>query len=376
LTRGYRHAKLSNTETQWRYFCLANQFNSKPILENKTTGFLEGKLLKIPYFRVAAVIFIAFASLFLANAIASNFDNESMTDEEEEIIRKSSFVYAAEDLNLQENIIEESYFDGSYFEDTNILVQNSAFVANNSPTGVLSSLASERSGVITYEVQQGDIPSGIASMFGITTNTLLWANNLSAWSKIKAGQELVVLPVSGVKHTIKKGETLDKIVKTYKGSTEETIAMNGLPANGNLTVGQDIIIPDGQKPVEYVPKAKTYAYTQEELGPYGDTSHGFPWGQCTWYVAQKRYVPWNGDAKTWLKKAIGYGFETGTEPKPGSIISLRGNTWLMKRYGHVAYVEAIEGDTIIISDMNYLGLGIKSVRTISKNDWRILGYIY
>ncbi|MBU4284866.1 LysM peptidoglycan-binding domain-containing protein [Patescibacteria group bacterium] len=337
---------------------------------------MEEKLLKIPYFKVAAVIFIGFGSLFLTNAIAGSLNNDSATSEEEEMIRRSSFVYASKDLNLAETIIEESYFDGSYFEDSNVVIQNSAFVANNSPTGALSTLSLERSGIITYEVQQGDIPSGIASMFGITTNTLLWANNLSPLSKIKAGQELIILPVSGIKHTVKNGETLDKIVKTYKGNSEETIAMNGLPANGNLAIGQDIIIPDGQKPVEYAPKAKIYAYSTEELGPYGSTSHGFPWGQCTWYVAQKKYVPWNGDAKTWLKKAVGYGFETGIEPRPGAIISMRGNTWIMKRYGHVAYVEAVNEDSITISDMNYLGLGIKSVRAISRNDWRILGYIY
>lgn len=233
-------------------------------------------------------------------------------------------------------------------------------------------MAGERGGIITYEVQPGDIPSEIASIFGITTNTLLWANNLSPWSNIKPGQTLVILPVSGVKHTVKSGETLDSIVKKYKGDLEKTIALNGLPADGSLAVGQGIVIPDGQKPVEYVPVSRIYAvYSPEELGPYGDDSHKFPWGQCTWYVAQKRYIPWNGNAKTWLQKAIAYGFATGIEPSIGAIMVTKENSY----YGHVAYVEAVDGNFVTISEMN-LGLGIKKIRTLHKDDWRITGYIY
>lgn len=256
-------------------------------------------------------------------------------------------------------------------ESSNVLVHDSAFVANNSPIAV-SPLTSERTGIITYEVQKGDIPSEIASMFGITTNTLLWANNLSPTSKIKVGQKLTILPVDGVLYTIKKGDTLDAIVKTYKGDKEKTIDLNDLPANGALAIGQEIIVFEGQKPIQYIPaSARTYAsYTREELGPYGDTSHRFPWGQCTWYVAQKRYIPWNGDAKTWLAKAPQYGFETGTEPKVGAIVSTRESI-----YGHVAYVEAVDENTITISEMS-LGRGIKRVRVLDQDDWRIRGYIY
>ena len=231
--------------------------------------------------------------------------------------------------------------------------------------------AGQRSGIVEYEVQPGDIPSEIAAAFGISTNTLLWANNLNILSKIKVGQKLVILPVSGLKYTIKKGDTIESIVKKYKGDKDRTIAFNALPANGNLTIGQDIIIPDGQKPVEYVPKPTYAHYSAEELGPYGKDSHKFPWGQCTWYIAQKRYIPWGGNAKTWLKQAIAHGFATGIEPTIGSIVVTKEN----RAYGHVAYVEIVGENTITISEMN-LGYGVKKLRTLSKDDWRILGYIY
>lgn len=331
-----------------------------------------GKPLKIPFFRVIAVFCVVLVVLFITTAIAGSFNDDFSGAENESTTVRGSFVYATEYLNPYEEIIEEAYFDDGLVGSSNIVLQNSAFVANNSPAEVSPFLASDRNEVIVYEVQQGDIPSEIATMFGITTNTLLWANNLTPTSKIRTGQKLTILPVSGVLHTVIAGDTLNSIVKQYKGNTEKTIAMNGLPANGNLSVGQKIIIPDGQKQTQYIPaSARTYAsYTQEELGPYGNTSRNFPWGQCTWYVAQKRYVPWNGDAKSWLANAKAYGFETGTEPKVGAIVSTRESI-----YGHVAYVEAMDDTTITISEMS-LGRGIKRVRVLNQDDWRIRGYIY
>ena len=78
----------------------------------------------------------------------------------------------------------------------------------------------------------------------------------------------------------------------------------------------------------------------------------------------------NGDAKTWLAKAPKYGFEIGTEPKVGAIVSTRESV-----YGHVAYVEAVTDNTITVSEMS-LGRGIKRTRILNQDDWRIRCYIY
>jgi LysM repeat protein len=250
-------------------------------------------------------------------------------------------------------------------------LQNSAFLAANSPSTISSYLGEQRSGIVTYTVQPGDIPSQIASAFGISTNTLLWANNLSIWDYIKPGQKLVILPVSGIKYTIKKGDDLEKIVKDYKGDLDKTIEFNGLPADGTLAVGQEIIIPDGTKPVYYYPQTTSYAASYTLPTSSSSCSHVFPWCQCTWYVAQKRCVPWSGHAKTWIYKAPQYGFATGQVPRAGAIVQTRENGY----YGHVAYVESVNGSYITISEM-HLGRCVKKVRTLNVNDWRIVGYIY
>jgi surface antigen len=316
------------------------------------------------------VIFIVSAFVFMISAIAGGSEDVSAEDESE-AIRKGSFVYAAQYLNPEEFIIEEAYADGELAEDLSIALKDGSIVAACSPSTLSSVLRDQRSGVITYEVQPGDVISEIATAFGVSTYTLLWANDMSVWDLIKPGQKLTILPVSGILHTVKKGETLDKVVKSYKGDLEKTITFNGLPANGNLAVGQQIIIPDGEKVDSYRPRAYATSTYNDFPRPYADESHKFPWGQCTWYVAQRRYIPWSGHAKTWIYKAPQYGFATGNEPKVGAIVQTRENSY----YGHVAYVENVGGDYITISEM-HLGKGIKKIRTLNKDDWRIIGYIY
>lgn len=326
-------------------------------------------LFKLSYLRAGAVIFIVLIIFSLSHR-AGSFGNYPI-DEITEIVRKGSFVYASQYLNPEEVIIEEAYISGEYFESSNAILQDSAFVSTFCPSTITTFLGEERSGIVTYTVQPGDVPSQIASAFGITTNTLLWANDLSYWDYIKPGQELVILPVSGIKHTVKKGETLESIVKKYKADFDTTVEFNGIPADGKLAIGQEIIVPDGQKPVYYYPQTTSYATQTNFPRPYSGVSHSFPWGQCTWYVAQLRYVPWSGDARTWLYKAQQYGFATGSVPKPGAIVQTREGGY----YGHVAYVEAVNGPYITVSEM-HLGYGIRKVRTLHVNDWRIIGYIY
>lgn len=107
----------------------------------------------------------------------------------------------------------------------------------------------EHSGAIntqisTYVVQSGDTLSGIAQMFGVSVNTILWANDITKASGIQPGQVLVILPVSGVTHIVKKGETITGIVSKYEANLEEVLQYNDLEINSPLSVGQHIILPD------------------------------------------------------------------------------------------------------------------------------------
>ena len=111
-----------------------------------------------------------------------------------------------------------------------------------------------RDKIIEYEVQEGDNVASIAEKFGISTETVLWQNNLDAKSKIKIGQNLQILPVTGMSHKVSKGDTVYSIAKKYDTSPQAVV---DFPFNAfvndetfELAIGQIVIVPDGVKPKE------------------------------------------------------------------------------------------------------------------------------
>lgn len=128
------------------------------------------------------------------------------------------------------------------------IVENSLLMASNGPEGTLldTLIHKPKSDQISvYVVREGDTLSQIANMFGVDINTIKWSNDLTS-NLLKEGQTLVILPVSGIKHKVVKGDTLDSITKKYKGNKEEIISYNGLDSSSPLTIGSTIIIPDGE----------------------------------------------------------------------------------------------------------------------------------
>lgn len=120
-----------------------------------------------------------------------------------------------------------------------------ALLAETGPEGTLANIEENQSGTIsTYIVREGDTLSGIAKMFGVTTNTVRWANDISR-GLIRPGQTLIILPISGVQHTVGKGDTIRSIAKKYKADSNEIIQYNGLTEEAVLAVGDVILVPDG-----------------------------------------------------------------------------------------------------------------------------------
>lgn len=128
----------------------------------------------------------------------------------------------------------------------------SALVATDGPDGALPAasdptVAAANDGTIsTYTVQSGDSISSIAAHFGVSVNTILWANGLTIRSTIKRGDTLVILPVSGVAYTVKRGDTLSSIASAFHADQGEIATFNGLDASATVVVGDKLIIPGGE----------------------------------------------------------------------------------------------------------------------------------
>ncbi|MDB5178700.1 MAG: hypothetical protein JWN01_643 [Patescibacteria group bacterium] len=245
---------------------------------------------------------------------------------------------------------------------------------------VVSTAGNATRDISTYAVQPGDTLSGVASKFNITSSTLKWANELDDADAIKPGQELTILPVSGLLYTVQSGDTADSLAGSYSANAAQILSFNNAEVKG-LAVGMKIIIPDGVK--QEAPKAAPAAPATSSYGRVAGAStirptltnfaggaNGYSYGYCTYYVAGRRSVPssW-GNASSWYYNAQASGFSVGSQPVPGAI------AWTgAGYYGHVAYVEGVSGGMVTISEMNFNGNWNRvTSRTVSASSFR---YIY
>lgn len=235
-----------------------------------------------------------------------------------------------------------------------------------------------RADIQLYVTQAGDDVSTIAQKFGVTSDTIRWSNGLGSDS-VSAGVSLVISPINGIAYKVASGDTIDSIMAKYQADRDQVIAFNDIES-GALPVGEYIILPNAQ------PAARATAVTPSLTNVA--TSAGFAWGggavyggngydygYCTWYVKNRRPdLPNNlGNASTWKVLAQRAGFATGNVPRAGAVI------WTPPRdyYGHVGYVESVNGDgSVNVSEMNTVGWGVVSRKTLSAAQAAGYGYIY
>lgn len=131
-----------------------------------------------------------------------------------------------------------------------VIVGDEALLSETGPSGTIADVEEGRDdsvGMISnYVVQKGDTISLIAKMFNVSVNTIEWANDIKKGHYIQEGNNLIILPISGVKYTVKQGDSLKKIVTKYKGDIEEVLQYNDLKQDSMLAVGDIVIIPNGR----------------------------------------------------------------------------------------------------------------------------------
>ena len=117
--------------------------------------------------------------------------------------------------------------------------------------------------ITTYVVKPGDTLSEIAQKFNISVNTIRWANDLTTkTSKIKVGDELTILPVSGIEYKVKKGDTLSGIALKYGVDQSDILDYNDIePAS--IKVGMKLVIPNAE-PITPVVKKVSAPVTKKQ----------------------------------------------------------------------------------------------------------------
>ncbi|MDD3481124.1 MAG: peptidoglycan DD-metalloendopeptidase family protein [Patescibacteria group bacterium] len=125
-----------------------------------------------------------------------------------------------------------------------------------------------------YVVRSGDTLSGIATKFGVTTNSIKWSNsNVKDIDSIKPGVTLYIPTVTGIIYKVKKGDTIDLIAAKYKSKSSLIVSYNDLYGE-DLVIGETIIIPNGQKSEPKPVQTPTrVASTSSGSGRYGSSNY-------------------------------------------------------------------------------------------------------
>ncbi len=225
--------------------------------------------------------------------------------------------------------------------------------------------SSDSRSVRVHVAQKGDTAQSVAKQYGVSVNTVKWANNLPS-DAIEKGRRLKILPVDGVLYTASGNDSVASIAKRYNTTEAQIVAFNDLELSG-LKSGRQIIIPDGvlpasERPGYSAPSAGyNYNYSTTAIGSTYNLSmtagNRYAYGNCTWYAYERRKElgrpvggMW-GNAATWAIYAQAAGFTVNRTPAPGAVMQNGAAGYYS--YGHVAIVESVDpGKSITISEMN------------------------
>lgn len=236
--------------------------------------------------------------------------------------------------------------------DLNI-IDNKALVAESGVGGGFVEIENRKNDQISvYQVKEGDTISQIADMFEVSVNTIKWANGLDR--AIAPGDQLVILPISGVKHTVKSGGTITDIAKKYNADAKEIALFNGLSVDSELKPGQEIIVPNVDLQVEEKKPAKTVAKKTSTKG----SSNSTPSGGSSWMIK-----PVNGAYRS--QGIHGYNAVDLAAPVGTPIYAAAGGTVLIAKaddgwnggYGNYVVIKHSNGAQTLYAHMSSVLIG-------------------
>lgn len=262
--------------------------------------------------------------------------------------------------------------------------------------------------------------STLAEKYASTTSDIIKLNGLAENTTHVAKGTTLLLPDQDIVE-VKTGDTLYKIGKKYQVSLEKIYKLNP-NVTEMIHAGQRIAITEKgsahlspfnselrtaeqstqhttatatnntsdfsnryansyttQYTSNYNINTQTYNYDASQSSYYQQPSYNtrstnfaghnnyYDWGQCTYYAFDRRQqlgksisTLW-GNANNWVSAAQSQGFTVNNQPAVGAVFQTTAGP-----FGHVGIVEKTNQDgSIVVSEMNWQGLGQKSYRTIT-----------
>ncbi|HEY4027547.1 MAG TPA: CHAP domain-containing protein [Candidatus Dormibacteraeota bacterium] len=238
---------------------------------------------------------------------------------------------------------------------------------------------------VNYTVGADEDLRSIARKFSLTVDELRWSNpRLGTTARVRPGDVLLIPPIAGVVVQVRKGDTVASLAAAWHVDPVSVEDFNFLrDPVADLKQGRLLVLPAGRGSLlTPTPADASLPAAVNSRGTFAIKVGGragtvpfnrFPFGQCTWYVASKVSIPWNGDAWTWYGSAQAAGWTVGSTPRVGAIMV----TWESRIFGHVSYVEAVNADgSWIVSEMNYVGWGVIDQRMVKPGSVPLIGFVY
>jgi surface antigen len=221
----------------------------------------------------------------------------------------------------------------------------------------------------TYIAIGGEQLASIAAYYGLSEGQVAAYNHLTHSRRIYTNQRICV-PSNVLEEANGTGEVATFFLP------QRLTAPVALVRNMGMADGEKRIQPAAPA-FQPVPRPKSQisvaqllhrngfgfqARSRSIIGVPAGVSNAYPFGQCTWWAAQRYYqlhnvyIPWalNANAGQWVDRAREFGWHVSSVPTLGSVIVLQGGVEGAGFIGHVGVVEQVVGNSgVIASSMNW-----------------------
>jgi murein DD-endopeptidase MepM/ murein hydrolase activator NlpD len=217
-----------------------------------------------------------------------------------------------------------------------------------------------RQDITYYTVKAGDTVLAIAERFGLQPETLMWSNSIIEQNpdRLSIGDALRILPVDGVIHVVKPGETLSDLADEYGVEMQKIVeyTANGLATTADtLSIGRELVVPGGTRAFVTASADYSGAYYVDAPDNAPQGSGNFSW-PAAGYVSQGY---WGGhpaiDIAGWVGSPV-----TAAD---GGYVVLAGGGW-NGGYGNHVIIDHGNGFTTLYAHLN--SIFVSPGMTVSK----------
>lgn len=241
-----------------------------------------------------------------------------------------------------------------FFASESDIVPQTVLLATDSPSA-------NRNSVTEYTIKTGDTLSSVGKKFGVTVDTIRYANNITNIAYLKVGQTIEIPPVNGVVYEVRAGDSLASVAEKF-GVAEQAIAdFNYLSKPFTLSKGQTLILPDASIPapvVAAVPSAVPNtttgdyytgaAYTYIPYSSTGRTGTGsFLWPTNSRVITQ--YF-------SWYHPGVDIGVPSPIYASDSGVVIRSG--WWTNGYGFAVQIDHRNGFVTTYAHMSQLNVSV------------------